>query len=225
MKFLNVAACVLVGVAVVASAETLRAESLPATEIAIKGGVGNRDFTLGWSFTPTEDFVVTHLGVFDIANNGIQNLDSAGGQQVRLFTLGGGYIADVVVPTQIGGAGEDAGSYGYDAYYAELAQPVTVTAGTVYLVAARVYDYTGAVTFDNDETRPFTRVGGYATPLNTPAMPNTATYGSGNSFTIVSNPSNFYGGTFKYEAVPEPTTACLLLVGMLGFALARNRRG
>jgi len=226
MKFMRVVLCLLVCAAATGYAQ---AASIPATEINTYTGGTNYDFSLGWRFIPTVDIIVTHLGLIDGLNDGTEALGGYAGQQVRLFPWGGGqYLREAIIPVQAAGQGEAAGNV--QAYYVPI-PPITLTAGTEYMVAARVKkkDFVYSVTFLNEATKHFTRTNGQATAVNYPTMPDIATdtgtgYGNGTFPVGPTTPVSYYGGTFKY-VVPEPATAGLLLAGLLAMVAWRNRRG
>ncbi|MBN1588576.1 MAG: hypothetical protein JW888_03585 [Pirellulales bacterium] len=177
----------------------------------------NADFSMGWRFTPTQPFKITHLGVFDVREDGVPDLDGAGGQQVRLYPWGGGmYLREGVVPTTTTIPAPDPEPSGtLNAYYVELDEPVIVDAGVEYFIAARVppTDNCYNCTFLDEELRPFERSWGHATDVNYYEIPDEAIDNNvgrlnGDTFPIGPNgdPSNdvyhWYGPTFKYELVP-----------------------
>ncbi|MBN1910328.1 MAG: PEP-CTERM sorting domain-containing protein [Pirellulales bacterium] len=177
----------------------------------------NYPFSLGWKFTPTKNMVITALGVFDILGDGVNDIVD-GGQPVCLFEWGGAdpnagqCLVSATVP--VDATAEAAGNA--NAYYVDI-DPITLTAGTDYFIAARVInrDYCFSATFLNDDNRPFERseCGGFATPAN-PAQPEMPELANTTTFTIGHNdpvhgtgPDDYFGGTFKYEVSKKPGDA------------------
>jgi len=209
MRTTTTVLCVLVGLAAMSLPANVRAQSLPAVEITSSYSTYAAEFSLGWRFIPTRPFRVTALGLIDAANDGVQDLDLQGGQQVRLFTWGSGYLREAVIPANAMPPLEPELAGQVNAYYMAI-DPIVLYPGTEYMVAARVSaarDYAYSVTFLNEEIKPFTRTFGQATKVGYPAMPDTATdTGAGyptDTFPIgPTNPASYYGGTFKYELLP-----------------------
>lgn len=185
------------------------------------------DFSLGWRFTPTEPMIVTALGVFDPKGDGVNDKGN-GGQPVTLYEWGGTTstagdpLASVLVP--LTATAEPAGSV--NAYYVDI-NPITLTVGTDYFVAAYTVDFAHSATFLNDDDRPFDRAecAGFAVGGGMPALANTTTFTIGGSSDPVHGTGidDWFGGTFKYAAVPEPSTMMLLLTGIVA-AFAWRRR-
>ncbi|MBN1910327.1 MAG: PEP-CTERM sorting domain-containing protein [Pirellulales bacterium] len=227
MKLLRVWLAVMVCAVAIGVANQAPAETI-AVELGSTYTMGaNYAFSLGWNFTPTEDIIVTHLGLIDALQDGVDNIVD-GGQTVALYEwyagednpTAGQRLRVATVPTTA--TMESAGSL--PAYYVEI-DPITLTAGTEYMVAARVKkrDYVYLVSFVNDESKAFTRVSGHATPSAGP--PDMPLYGNDATFTIGPTiETNYYGGTFKYVPVPEPSTLWLLATGVVALMAWRRRR-
>jgi len=191
------------------------AHSGPAVEIDTYTRGGDYPFSLGWRFTPTQNMVVTALGVFDVAGDGVNDIVD-GGQPVCLFEWGGTdplageCLVSAIVPDTA--TAEAAGNV--DAHYVAI-DPITLTAGTQYFVAARVLnkDFAYTAKFLNDDDRPFERseCAGFATAVGSPEMPllaNTTTFKIGGTKPDTgTGPDDYFGGTFKYELPDAPGDA------------------
>ncbi|HBO42976.1 MAG TPA: hypothetical protein DD670_03385 [Planctomycetaceae bacterium] len=197
----------------------------PAVKIQSGSSTAADPYSLGWRFTPTEEMVITSLGVFDAKGDGINNV-ADGGQLVCLFEWGGNEsgagacLVSAVVPTTA--IAEPAGSF--MAYYVDI-EPLTLEVGKEYFIAATcpAYDLLYSAVLIDDEDRPFDRLAcqGHATRTGSPQMPahaNTATFPVGPS-----GADDYFGGTFKYVVgVPEPST--LVLLSTLGLLVICRRR-
>ncbi|MBN1588575.1 MAG: PEP-CTERM sorting domain-containing protein [Pirellulales bacterium] len=223
MRFMRVVLSTLVCAAVVACAGNLRADSIPALSFAAKGTTYNGlNYVVGACFSPNVDIVLTHLGVIDGDLNGMEDVDAL----VGLYEWNQPIIASATIPSTT--TAESAGAV--NAYYIDV-EDVTLYAGHHYLVASHSADYfylaptspdyTPApdLTYGQFTVGSDTRYPGQAEPGGTPtALPTSwDTEWSPNSA------SPFFGGTFKYEAVPEPSALLLLLSGMLAAMWRRNR--
>jgi len=178
---------------------------MPVAAVNIQSGAKSvsNPFSLGWRFTPTKKMVITSLGLFDAAGDGVNNI-VGGGQPVSLFEWGGSNpaagtcLVATTVPT--GTPADMAGSY--PAHYVDI-EPITLEIGKEYFIAAQCLgnDFLYTVTFGDDDNRPFDRAvcQGQATPNGSPAMPSLA-----NLTTFPLGPSgsdDYFGGTFKYLVV------------------------
>jgi len=232
MKSLRVGLCILACAVALAMAGQARAETV-AVEINTYTAGTNYAFSVGWTFIPTEDIIITKLGLIDGLNDGVDNLEGLGGQPVALFEspdpfapdppdpTAGARLRYAIVPTTA--TAEAAGNR--NAYYVAI-EPITLTAGKRYLVAAQAKkkDFVYNATFLNDGTKPFTRVSGHATPAAGPStMP---LYANKSTFTIgpTANGTSYYGGTFKFVPVPEPSGGWLLVAGALALVAWRRTR-
>jgi hypothetical protein len=102
-----------------------------ATAVTAQGNAnGVVGATIGWSFTPAVDLTVTQLGVFDVDGDGLARAHGVG-----LWTSGGSFVVATGVP-----AGVAAPLTG-GARFVDIA-PVTLSAGTSYVIGAYYVDST-----------------------------------------------------------------------------------
>ena len=169
------------------------------------------EWAAGWEFTVSTSIQVTHLGKFDYEANGLVGTD------VGLYdrTAGGTQLATVSL---VGASSESSGAY--TAYYATLSTPITLTPGNTYTIVA-VQDGPGEAIFWANNTATYASGINYVRGIASSGSSLPATFTS-NSPALTGTTNGYFGGTFKFDAVPEPSAALLGGLGML--ALLRRRR-
>jgi hypothetical protein len=201
-----------------AASTALVASNANADIIAVSVAAGakttnNGDWAAGWEFTVSEEIQVTELGKFDYEDNGIVGTD------VGLYnrTTGGTQLATASL---VGASPELSGAY--TAYYAALLTPVTLTPGNTYTIVA-VQDGPGESIFWANSTATYASEITYVRGIASAGASLPATFTS-NSPQLLTPTNGYFGGTFKFVAVPEPSSFVLLGLG-LGGLLAARRRG
>jgi MYXO-CTERM domain-containing protein len=204
-------AALLVGAGFLFASPAAHAATSAVTVAAGTKVTNTGEWAAGWEFTVSTSINVTHLGKFDYENNGIV------GTAVGLYnrTTGGTLLATVSLvgaPSELSGA--------YTAYYTTVATPITLTPGNTYTIAAVQDGPTEAIFWGTSTATyasPITYVRGIAQTGST--LPATFT---SNSPALTGTTNGYFGGTFKFDPVPEPSAALLGGLGLL--ALLRRRR-
>jgi hypothetical protein len=184
---------------------------VPAVTVAAGAKTTNTgDWAAGWEFTVDESIQVTSLGKFDYENNGIV------GTGVALYnrTDGGTKLVEASLA-----AASSESSGDYTAYYTPIT-PLTLTPGNTYTIVAVQDGPTEAIFWANNTATygaQITYVRGIA--QSGASLPATFT---SNSPALGLPTHGYFGGTFKYGPVPEPTS--LALLGLGGLAMLRRRR-
>lgn len=171
-------------------------------------------FSLGFVFTVSQNMNLTALGQFDVAGNG-----TVGTAKVSLFNWDTG--AKIAETALTGGALEETGVY--DTYFVTI-PTIVLSTGTNYLLATEVtandFAYgNGIMSVDSNVNW----LAGRATPVDSPAMPATA---STTTFSIerTDEPSgSYFGPNMKVSPIPEPTSVALFGFGLGGCLLRRRR--
>lgn len=159
----------------------------------------NGSWTLGFQFTPTTNITVTALGSYFQA--GVSDTHDVG-----MWTAGGTLLAS----TGVTGSGAATDGFQYAAI-----TPLNLLAGTTYVVGGETLSDNYAL----DSGKSFT-VGpdlSYIVHVET----------SGGSLSFPTNAYTTFddwGGTFQYNAVPEPGTLALFGSGLIGLAGAVRRK-
>lgn len=187
----------------------------PISAVTVAAGTkttNTGDWAAGWEFTVSQDIEVTDLGKFDFEANGIV------GTGVALYdrTAGGAMLASASL---VGASFEDSGAY--RAYYTSIT-PVTLTPGNTYTIAAVQDGPTEAIFWANNTATyasDITYVRGIA--QSGASLPATFT---SNSPQLTGTTNGYFGGTFKFQAVPEPASLTLLGMGALGGLTMLRRR-
>lgn len=187
-----------------------------AAVIAVSVAAGTKttntgDWAAGWEFTVNESINVTHLGKFDYEDNGLVGLD------VGLYdrTAGGTLLASTSLAT--GASSETSGAY--TAFYKAITS-VTLTPGNTYTIAA-VQDGPTEAIFWAANTATYASEINYVRGIAASGASLPATFTS-NSPQLTGTTNGYFGGTFKFEAVPEPSS--LALIGFAGIAMFARRR-
>lgn len=171
------------------------------------GGVNGARFVVGYSFIANQDLRVTALGAYDFGQDGVI-------ADIGLYDATGALLAT---------ASTDAASV-LDGYFRFASiDPVLLSAGTTYVLGSHSLDPKGFVnanygslTYTVDpaitllRNRDVPLVDALEFPWREP--PNTH--------------AGSFGPNFQFEtvAVPEPVTASLFGLGLLGLGLAARRR-
>jgi len=168
--------------------------------------------SLGWTFQPTVDLEVTALGAFDYILSGSQQI------QVGLWDASGVLLASEII---------NAASTPNNQSLYQSIPPAWLAANQTYFLAAYLMNSpAGAFQFyavgpDVDEPggqatmSPEIQLGSIAyTPDAGFAFPS-ITEGSGGDAVIAPN--------FQFQAVPEPSTFCLLGGGLAGWLFIRRK--
>jgi hypothetical protein len=171
--------------------------------------VGYSQFTQGYLFRAEVDMRVTALGAFDRDGDGF-----ALSHQVGLWTTAGAELASATL-----GAGTGDTLDGHFRY-TDISSAV-LTAGTEYIVAATQFGG-----YNGDWYAYFNDPAGLMAAPGVTYLANR--YGDYSTFAVPTNQygttTGYFGGNFKFTAVPEPTTTALLALGLLGAGFARKRR-
>ena len=172
--------------------------------------------SLGWEFSPTENILVTDLGVFDQLSDGL-----AGSAQVGLFDNSGSLLASVTVPS--GTTATLDNSFRYEAI-----TPVSLQAGVNYVIGSILSSDNSALvgssrgqgsSFSFDPAITFLS-GRFSDEDKSGLFPNL-----GDTFSDLK--SDFYlGPNFEFtSAVPVPAALPLFASGLVGLGwLSRRRR-
>jgi hypothetical protein len=160
----------------------------------------NYAFSLGYRFKATNTLQATHLGRVDYDGGGL-----AVAALARLYDWGSGAaLASVTIPA--GMAGRETNGL-LAVHYAALTNPVTLYAGSNYLVAVEVtgLDFGYAV---NATLAPGVQwIEGRATPVGAPAMPavaNGTTFSIARSSDAPPNYAGYLGASFKFTLTVPP---------------------
>ena len=210
LHILQFVALTVVGVLFTASV----AKAVPISAVTVGAGgttTNTGDWAAGWEFTVSQTIQVTDLGKFDFEADGIVGTD------VGLYdsTAGGTMLTSASL---VGASFELSGVY--RAYYTAIT-PVTLTPGNTYTIVA-VQDGPAETIFwgsglATTYASGITYAGGVAS--SGASLPATFTSNAPNPG------SGYFGGTFKFEAVPEPASLTLLGMGALGgLAMLRRRK-
>lgn len=151
--------------------------------------------SLGWTFQPLADINVTALGTFDYIVSG------AGGWQVGLWRADGTLLASETIT---------ASSAAVNQSLYQSITPVLLTAGQTYYVA--VYSPSGPFPFY--VVGPNADPNGYAT-MSPEIQLGIIAYSPNAGFAFPSTTAGLPGDAiiapnFQFQAVPEPSTLCLL---------------
>lgn len=211
MKLMSIASPLAAAFAGILLSSTVAHAATTAVTVAAGTKTTNTgDWAAGWQFTVTESIQVTQLGKFDFEANGLV------GTLVGLYdnTNGGVLLASVDLT---GASFELSGDY--RAYYAAITA-VTLTVGNIYTIAAVQDGPTEAIFWANNTATyasEITYVRGIA--ASGASLPGTWT---SNSPQLTGTTHGYFGGTFKYDVIPEPSSALLGGLGLM--ALLRRRR-
>jgi MYXO-CTERM domain-containing protein len=204
-------AAILAGAGFLFASTAAHAATTAVTVAAGTKTTNTGDWAAGWEFTVSTSIQVTQLGKFDYENNGLV------GTAVGLYnrTTGGTQLATVSL---VGASSELSGAY--TAYYATLPTPITLTPGNTYTIVA-VQDGPSEAIFWANSTATYASEITYVRGIASAGASLPATFTS-NSPNLTGTTQGYFGGTFKFDPVPEPSGALLGGLGML--ALLRRRR-
>ena len=197
--------------------------ALSGTEAAVSfpeagtTGLGNTNFTVGWTFTVDVSRTATHLGIY--ANSDGSNFLFP--REIGLWNASGSLIAQSTVPVGGGGAELDpasvSGNYGF--FYNQLFTSVELAAGELYTVAIPYADDSSPGTFYGATITPMAGLNygtsvfaGGATGLVQPTTIDTTF------------PNGWFGSNLRFAVVPEPASLPLLILGVGAIALFRTRK-
>ena len=181
------------------------------------GLTSNVDANLGWQFQVTAPITVSHLGYFDREADGL-----IGSHQVGLWLNDGTLLAQTTVQagtaSAIIGPTNDPGGSREGAFRYEPIAPVTLLPGTDYVIAGKITAaadapfFSTAATFDPQVQFINGRFGGSPT--------------FGFPTALFSNTGGYFGPNFAGNVdaiIPEPATASLGLLSVVGLMLRRRR--
>lgn len=180
------------------------------------GWVGTQPHTgtVGFEFTPSVNMTVTALGYYDYKNGSSSDvgdglLDSP---QVGLWAKAtGAELTRVTIPS-----GTSATLDGVFRYLT-LATPISLTAGTAYVVGAEVQS---GATHDVFADSVLTTT--YAADVSGLGARWSSDYPLGNPTNVNGTMTGYFGPNIEYSVVPEPAAITLLLSPVVG--LLRRRR-
>jgi len=193
------------------SASLINTEAAVSFPVSPATGVGVGDEMAGWTFTLDEPKTLTHLGIY----NYNENQESLAGTYARRIGLwdASGLVADVTIP--VGGGEYDPVDGGF--VYAEITPNLTLQANEEYTIGAYYEGDVGPGTVYNVNVTTISGVN------HGSAMLNLSGWGKPNHGAFnVEITTGFFGPNLRF-AVPEPSTAALLALGLAGFALVRRR--
>ena len=157
----------------------------------------NKPVNLGNVFTPTANVLATSLGFYNPTNL------VGGGETVALYNSAGSLLTQTFVNV----LGNNAGHYSFGSI-----APILLTAGQQYTVV----NFVGANAW------------AYGSVIATGATFNYDSYAYGPSLAFTTNTGGggpaYLGPNLTVEAVPEPATWAMLLLGfgMIGFAMRKR---
>lgn len=170
-------------------------------------------WTLGYQFTADSAITVTSLGAYDNAGDGL-NIS----HDVGLWTAGGILLASATVPSGTGAT--------LDGHfrYVDITD-ITLDAGSQYIVAAAAFG-----TFDGGDLYASVPLEMLLEPPDITFLMDRHELTQQSSALVFPTLSNYGGSTGAWfggslQLVPEPSTALLLVSGLVGFAISGRWRG
>ena len=157
------------------------------------------EWTLGFQFVPTTNITVTALGSY--FQNGVTSRHDVG-----LWTAGGTLLAS----TTVAGSGAAIDGFQYQGI-----TPLGLIAGNTYVVGGETLDDNYAIDFSHS----FTVGPGLNYIVHVETSGGTLSFPT-NQYTSFDD----WGGTFQYQAVPEPGSLALFGSGLVGLAGVVRRK-
>ncbi len=206
--------------AVTAEATSIPAFDLDRADGAVGGKTPSDMRTLGFVFELNETVTVTHLGVFNYDADGFATPARAPGltnpHRVALWDFDGTPIEEAAIP-----AGTSALAVDFFLYVP--IDPIVLRAGQRYVLGSRSDDDQNP---DDFYIMTAGATGRFSSAAQVKWIEERQTAASVWGFPEESPyffPNGYFGPNFLFEPIPEPGSALLLGIGLMGRALMRQR--